>query len=75
MLTGSQANGTAYTDTGDHTCNNWTSSAQGSAQLGHHDRMGGGGTSWNSQHPSAGCSQQALIQTGGNGYFYCFATN
>jgi len=75
MLTGSQANGTAYTDAGDHTCANWTSSGQGTAQLGHHDRMGGGGTSWNSQHASAGCSQQALIQTGGNGYFYCFATN
>jgi hypothetical protein len=37
--------------------------------------MGGGGTSFNSQHPSRGCSQQDLIGTGGNGYFYCFDTN
>jgi hypothetical protein len=75
MLTGSQANGTAFTDTADHTCNNWTSSGMGSAQVGHHDRMGGGGTSWNSQHASQGCSQPNLVATGGAGYFYCFATN
>ena len=45
--------------------------------LGHHDRQGGGQnpTSWNSAHRSGGCSQEALIRTGGNGYFYCFATN
>ena len=47
----------------------------GTAQLGHFDRTGGGNTSWNSAHPSKGCSQQGLIGTGGNGYFYCFATN
>jgi len=75
MLTGSTAEGRAFTDAMDHTCNNWTSSGMGTAQLGHHDRMGGGGTSWNSQHPSRGCSQQDLIGTGGAGLFYCFATN
>jgi hypothetical protein len=75
MLTGSTAEGRAFTDNMDHTCANWTSSGMGSAQLGHHDRMGGGGTSFNSQHPSRGCGQQDLIGTGGNGYFYCFATN
>ena len=44
-------------------------------ELGHFDRTGGGNTSWNSAHPSAGCSQDNLIRTGGNGYFYCFASN
>jgi hypothetical protein len=79
MLTGSQMNGNAYTDTMDHTCNNWTSSAMGSAQVGHSDRMGlddsEAARSWNSSHPSKGCSQQNLVGTGGAGLFYCFATN
>jgi hypothetical protein len=75
MLTGSTAEGRAFTDNMDHTCNNWTNSGMGTAQLGHHDRMGGGGTSWNSQHASRGCSQQDLVGTGGAGLFYCFATN
>jgi len=75
ILTGSKSDGTAYDDGKDHTCNNWTSSAdgQGTAQLGHHDRTGGGSVSWNSTHASRGCSQQNLISTGGNGYLYCFA--
>jgi hypothetical protein len=75
MLTGSNAEGRAFTDNMDHTCANWTSSGMGTAQLGHHDRMGGGGTSWNSQHASRGCSQPDLVGTGGAGLFYCFATN
>jgi len=76
ILTGSQADGTAFfPDEADHTCNNWTSSDEGSASLGHSDRHGGGNVSWNAAHPSAGCSQQALIQTGGDGLFYCFATD
>lgn len=73
ILTGSTPDGRAYTDGKDHTCENWTSSGAGSAQVGHHDRTGGPGTSWNSVHASAGCSQEALIKTGGAGYFYCFA--
>jgi len=73
ILTGSKADGTAYTDGADHTCNNWTSGTTGTAQLGHHDRTGGGSTSWNSTHASRGCSQENLISTGGNGYLYCFA--
>jgi hypothetical protein len=75
ILTGSQLDGTAFTDSADHTCNNWTSNSTGEAQVGHHDRQGGGANpnSWNSAHASKGCSQQALIGTGGNGYFYCFA--
>ena len=73
MLTGSQTDGRAYTDSADHTCNNWTSSGAGSAQVGHSDRTGAGNTSWNSAHPTRGCSQEALISTGGVGLFYCFA--
>ena len=72
-MSGSMADGRAFADGKDHTCNNWTSSTTGTAQLGHHDRTGGPGTSWNSVHASAGCSQEALIKTGGAGYFYCFA--
>jgi hypothetical protein len=78
ILTGSQGNGRAFTDGMDHTCSNWTSSAaEGSAQLGHHDRQGGGDdpTSWNAAHASRGCGQQNLVATGGNGLFYCFAVN
>jgi hypothetical protein len=75
MLTGSQLDGTAYTDGADHTCLNWTSGAAGTAQLGHSDRNGGGNTSWNSAHPSRGCSQDNLVSTGGAGLFYCFAIN
>jgi hypothetical protein len=75
MLTGSQADGRAYTDGSDHTCNNWTSSAAGSAQVGHSDRTGGGNRSWNSSHASRSCSQQDLVATGGAGLFYCFAIN
>lgn len=79
MLTGSQMNGMAFTDSMDHTCNNWTSSTTGSASLGHHDRRGLSDTeqarSWNSSHPSKGCSQANLASTGGDGLFYCFAAN
>jgi hypothetical protein len=76
ILTGTQDDGTAFfPDEADHTCNNWTSSSAGSAQVGHHDRHGGGNTSWNSAHPSRGCSQEDLRRTGGNGYFYCFAAD
>jgi hypothetical protein len=74
MLTGSQTDGRAYAD-GDHTCQNWTARGAGTAQLGHHDRTGGGNTSWNSVHASRGCSQENLVSTGGAGLFYCFASN
>lgn len=73
ILTGSTADGRAYTDTADHTCNNWTSNSAGSAQLGHSDKQGGGNSSWNSTHASKGCSQDNLIATGGAGLLYCFA--
>jgi hypothetical protein len=73
ILTGSQPDGRAYTDGADHTCQNWTSSGSGTAQLGHFDRTGGPNTSWNSAHPSRGCSQENLVSTGGAGLLYCFA--
>jgi hypothetical protein len=78
ILTGSQLDGTAIKDGADHTCSDWSSTAaDGSAQVGHHDRQGGGTnpTSWNSAHPSKGCSQENLVATGGSGRFYCFAAN
>jgi hypothetical protein len=75
VLTGSQPDGTAFPAGQDKTCGNWTSNSEGTAQLGHFDRTGGGNTSWNAAHPSKGCSQQNLVSTGGNGHFYCFATN
>ena len=75
ILTGSNLDGTAFPAGEDHTCNNWTSQDAGSAQVGHHDRQGGGAnpTSWNNAHASKGCSQAYLGATGGNGYYYCFA--
>ena len=77
ILTGSGLDGRAVDGADDTTCNNWTSSGAGSALLGHYDRQGGGNnpTSWNSAHPSKGCSQANLQSTGGNGLFYCFAAN
>ena len=77
ILTGSNPDGTALPADADHTCGNWTSSGEGSAQVGHHDRNGGGDnpTSWNSAHGSRGCSQENLRGTGGDGLFYCFASN
>jgi len=79
ILTGSQADGTAFAAGEDRTCKNWTSSTQGSAMLGHADRVGlrddDASKSWNSSHPSRGCSQQDLISTGGDGLLYCFAAN
>jgi hypothetical protein len=75
ILTGSRPDGTAFDAGDDLTCRNWTSSAAGRAQVGHHDRRGQGAgvSSWNSAHASRGCSQQDLSATGGAGLFYCFA--
>jgi len=77
ILTGSLPDGAASPASEDTTCRNWTSDTDGSALLGHHDRDGGGAnpTSWNSAHGSRGCSQENLQSTGGNGLFYCFATD
>jgi len=74
ILTGSLLDGTHYVDGVDHTCNNYTSSAKdGSVQVGHFDRTGGGNISWNSAHGSKGCGQENLLSTGGAGLLYCFA--
>ena len=42
VLTGSSLSGRLIDDGSNHTCNNWTSSGEGSAQVGHFDRTGGG---------------------------------
>ena len=83
MLTGSTPDGRAFPPGEDRTCSNWTSSTQGAAMLGHHDRQGlrddDASKSWNSSHPSrgseGGCSQADLRSTGGDGLLYCFAVN
>jgi hypothetical protein len=75
MLTGSMPDGRAFTDSADHTCNNWTSSGEGTAMLGHFDRTGGPTPAGNAALPRAGCTQEALVRTVGAGLFYCFAIN
>ena len=79
VLTGSRPDGTAFADGKDHTCGNWTKSGEGSAEVGHHDRIGlrddEPSRSWNSSHSSRGCSLDALKSTGGGGRLYCFAAN
>jgi hypothetical protein len=91
MLTGTQPDGTAFTDSQDHTCDNWTSNKSPdrgrsggdlnasdgrlNAQIGFPDRNGGGSGSWNSAHGTRGCAQADLPKTHGQGLFYCFATN
>ena len=75
ILTGSMPDGRAYTDNMDHTCSNYTSNVdgKGNVQVGHHDKIGNTNGSWNSSHPSRGCSQASLPPSGGAGYLYCFA--
>jgi hypothetical protein len=80
ILTGSQPNGMATAgDAAKTTCGNWTMSGEGAAIVGHHDRHGlkedEPSRSWNSSHPSRGCSQDNLRASGGAGLFYCFAVN
>jgi hypothetical protein len=83
FVTGSTPDGRAFPPGEDRTCSNWTKSTQGSAMVGHHDRMGPNeeppAKSWNSSHPSrgpdGGCSQADLRSTGGDGLLYCFASN
>jgi len=79
MLTGSDTAGRYLMIGTDSTCKNWTSNAEGSAMLGHHDGKGPNAnrnfTSWNAAHMSKSCSQPDLVATGGAGLFYCFAAN
>jgi hypothetical protein len=58
------------------TCNNWTSNdPQLVTMQGHIDRAGfvPAATSWNTAHPSRGCSVAGIASTGSKGQFYCFA--
>ncbi len=79
ILTGSRPDGSAFSPTPNLTCNNWTSSGDGAAFIGHHDRTGlvtdPWALSWNSSHQTRGCGQDALKTTGGAGLFYCFAAD
>lgn len=79
ILTGSTADGRAFDGAEDRTCRNWTSGTDGAAMTGHHDRRGLNDSeqarSWNSSHPSRGCSLELLRTTGGGGLIYCFAAN
>jgi len=59
------------------------SSTEGSAMVGHSDRIGlrddAPSKSWSSSHPSrgsgGGCTQADLRSTGGDGLIYYFAAN
>ena len=79
VLTGSRPDGTTFAAGEDKTCGNWAKSGAGSAIVGHADRTGLDTTppslSWNSSHATAGCSDPALVSTGGAGLLYCFAAN
>jgi hypothetical protein len=77
ILTGSDSAGRLYgEDPARATCANWTSASDAhSARIGHHDRLGGANASWNSVHDARGCSQEALVRTGGDGLLYCFAAD
>lgn len=79
MMTGSQPDGTAFPPGKDVTCSNWTSSNEGGAMVGHHNRNGTNpdpiaNVSWNSSHVTPGCSMPALASVGGAGLLYCFST-
>ena len=78
ILTGSQADGTAFAVPDDKTCGNWSrNGTEGSAIVGHSDRTGLDQSppmiSWISSHPTRGCDINGLKSTGGAGLFYCFA--
>lgn len=77
ILTGSTPDGRIIAGDTDSTCSNWTSSGQGSAMVGHHDRLGlrddEASRSWNSSHLSRGCSLELLATSGSGGLIYCFA--
>jgi hypothetical protein len=88
ILTGSRPDGTAFIGGAgggvpfpDMTCGNWTKGGdEGSAMVGHFDKSGPmmsatWATSWNSSHPTIGCSMAKIRPTGGDGRLYCFAVN
>lgn len=74
ILTGTGQDGRALNGT----CANWTSNGDGDfTYVGHHDLVGNpaGINYWNYSHQTTGCSQAALVRTGGAGLFYCFAAD
>jgi hypothetical protein len=74
IMTGTKEDGTKDADN----CKDWTSAdATSKTMLGHADRLGRnpGVNSWNAIHASQGCGLEQLRPTGGEGLFYCFATN
>lgn len=75
ILTGSTPEGTSA----EQTCEDWTASGEGAAIVGHHNRTGlddsDAAKSWNSSHPSRGCSTEGLLASRGAGLFYCFAVD
>lgn len=78
IMTGSRPDGTAMAAGIDATCSNWTSSGQGGAMVGHHNRAGtspdpAAAASWNSSHITPGCAMPDLAKVGGAGLLYCFA--
>jgi len=80
ILTGSDSHGRAFAGGAvrfhNLTCNNWTyDGSDGAAMIGHHDRLSGWNTSWNSSHSTVGCSLEDFNETGGAGRFYCFAAD
>ena len=82
ILTGTQPDGTAYpgSDSANTTCGNWVRyfPMSGKARVGHFDKNGNDSptnSSWNSAHDTAGCSQDEIKSTGGDGLLYCFAVN
>jgi hypothetical protein len=81
MLTGSDSHGRSFpaglsSQGQDRTCRNWTyDGSDGSAMIGHHDRLSSWNTSWNSSHSTVGCSLADFNETGGAGHFYCFAAD
>ncbi len=79
VLTGSQPDGRFIAGGVNSTCSNWTSSSEGTAMVGHHDRTGLDESvpakSWNSSHLSRGCTGDQFKATGGAGYLYCFAAD
>ena len=79
ILTGSNPDGRAFAAGDDKTCGNWTKNGEGSAIVGHSDRLGLNDSeqarSWNSSHATRGCGLAQLTPTGGAGLLYCFAVN
>jgi hypothetical protein len=80
VLTGSHARRPHHRWCADSTCRNWTSERTGRGDRRpprphRARRQSAPAKSWNSSHPSRGCSQDALKATGGAGLYYCFAAN